>query len=316
MLTNDYSESLADLEQEIRDLVNQPRKKQSLFTDLAQWNQVYSALDVIGDTELAINTYLDRVNEPADDGQLYILLYGILQVLVVQQDSVKNLVEALGEKFEKVQTLSEIKEIRNSSIGHPSKRGRNKDEESFNFITRISMSRRGFTLITTYSRNKDTSFKQVDLCQLIRDQRSELRKILTNVKASLKREAMEQKNKYKDEKLEEFFPDAIDYYFDKIAEAIFSDLPNQFGLGVLKIIEDIIQNFKAALEARKIFDAYELADIYEWTEYSLQKVRLFFEDSTTYHLTRKDAYINLSFAHKKIRDLQTIAKEIDEDYST
>jgi len=53
-------ENIANLESEIRDLINQPRKKHFLLMDSAQWYQLCSSMDVIGDTELAIDAYLPK----------------------------------------------------------------------------------------------------------------------------------------------------------------------------------------------------------------------------------------------------------------
>jgi len=274
-------------------------------------------MDVIGDTELAIDAYLDSIDKPATTGDLYIFVYGILQVLFVQQNAVKDLAESLNLKYEPSKTLAEIREIRNDSIGHPTmrdppKKGQEREKWS-NFITRVSMSKNGFTLITTYP-NRSSIFKKVDICQLIGEQREALRKILTEVITCLKREAMEHKNKFKGEKLADIFPETLHYFCDKVTEAIFGGAPAEFGLGALNVLADVVYKFREALETRQIFEAYNMADDFELTEYSLLRVRQYFDGSGEYSLNDKDAYIYLSFARKKSDELQQIAKEIDEDY--
>lgn len=70
--------SMPELEEQIRDFINSPRKQHILLQDHADWNKLCSSLDVVGDTELAIDAYMENINEPASDGQKYLILYGIL----------------------------------------------------------------------------------------------------------------------------------------------------------------------------------------------------------------------------------------------
>lgn len=305
--------SIANLESEIRDLINHPRKRYFLLKDAAQWYKLCSSMDAIGDTELAIDSYLASLDKPSDTGELYIFLYGILQVLFVQQDAVKHLSEALELKYEPNKTLETIREIRNDSVGHPTKRGGGKGH-AFNFITRISMTKAGFTLITTYA-DRSSSFKEVDVRKLIDEQRDGLRKTLQNAISHLNKEAMEHKNKHKDKKLADIFHPTLHYYYEKIGEAIFGNMPKQFGIGILNLVADVPKKFREALEEREIFEAYELEDTFEWTEYPLSKLAQFFE-GTDGSLNKKDAHIYLSFVRKQIDELHQIAKEIDEDYET
>jgi hypothetical protein len=59
------------------------------------WNRLTSSLDVIGDTELAFDAYLEHLHDPATPGELYILLYGVMQALFIQQDAVENMMRVI-----------------------------------------------------------------------------------------------------------------------------------------------------------------------------------------------------------------------------
>lgn len=83
-----HMKTIEQLETEIRDFINNPRKQSLLLKDSTVWNKLCSALDVTGDTELAINAYISAINVNSD-GEAYLIVYGILQVLLVQQDAVK-----------------------------------------------------------------------------------------------------------------------------------------------------------------------------------------------------------------------------------
>ena len=85
----------------------------------------------------------------ATPGSSYILAYGFLQALFLQQDAVRNLYEALQLPSEPDPLLAEIRELRNDAIGHPTKRGGGKGKgKSFSFISRPSISKSGFQLMT------------------------------------------------------------------------------------------------------------------------------------------------------------------------
>jgi hypothetical protein len=309
--------SIANLESTIRDLINHPRKRYSLSKDPAQWYKLCSSMDAIGDTELAINSYLKIIKNKAEtenEGHLYILLYGILQILFVQQDAVENLTDALDLQYEPSETLLKIRDIRNDSIGHPTKRGGGKGK-SFNFITRMSMTKHGFKLMTVNA-DRETKFQQVDIYKLINEQREVLRIILKEVITHLKKEAMKHNKQYKKEKLADVFHPMLTYYYEKIASAIFSseDFEKEYGKGMLNIVAEIIEEFKTALEKRQLIKSYELEDDFIWTEYSLQKIFKYFENSEKESLNEKDAYIYFSYLKKQIDKLHQIAKEIDEEY--
>jgi hypothetical protein len=132
----------------IRDIVNDPRRRHTLMQNRKRWFQLCSAMDSIGDTQLAVRAYLDEPLKDVDsDGWSYLVVYGILQVLYVQQDAAKVLATALKLPFELPDDLVNIREIRNDSIGHPAGRGA--------FISRITLSQDGFQLLMPSKKGKD-----------------------------------------------------------------------------------------------------------------------------------------------------------------
>lgn len=78
-------------------------------------------------------------------GSSYLLAYGFLQALFLQQDAVEHLHDAIQLPWESDPLLKEIREIRNDSIGHPKNRQGGK---SFSLISRPSISKSGFELMT------------------------------------------------------------------------------------------------------------------------------------------------------------------------
>jgi hypothetical protein len=306
--------TISELESEIRDYINNPRKQHTLLKDRAAWNKLCSSLDVIGDTELALDAYA-KMPEPESDGEKYIVLYGVLQVLFVQQDAVTHLAESLDIPYSVDSVIKDIREVRNDSIGHPTKRGGGKGRAS-NFISRNSMSKNGFTLMTTYT-NSDTKFQDVNVPQLIESQRNILRITLADVVEKLREEEMKHRDQFKAKRLADVFPQTLSYYFEKIAEAIHGNKPSEFGAIHVKHVIETINRFKDALDERGILEAHDSIN-YELSliEYPLGELRAFFDSPQESKLNNKDAYIFMFFVSRHIDGLIKIAEEIDEEYAS
>jgi hypothetical protein len=307
-------QTILELENQIRHYINNPRKQHVLLRDHAVWNKLCSSLDVIDDVELALDAYLQM--EPSrSEGETYLVLYGVLQMLFVQQDAVTHLAEALGISYTPDPIITSIREIRNDSVGHPTKRGGGKGK-AFNFISRFSMSIRGFTLDTAYDTGV-TRYQDVNILQLIDSQRNVLKTVLEAVVQQLREEEMKHKEKFKGEKLSDLFPQTLGYHFEKTGEAIYGSKPAKFGTIHVKHIIDTINHFKGALDKRGILNAYDsINDYLNLIEYPLKELAFFFENANESKLNRDDAYIFMFFVKKHIDDLIEIAIELDEKYES
>ena len=84
--------SIIDQVQKIRSFITHHRRPAALLTSVADWNTLCSSLDVIRDTELAFDAYSD-CSAVSDVGRRYLLVYGVLQGLLIQQDAVKKVCE-------------------------------------------------------------------------------------------------------------------------------------------------------------------------------------------------------------------------------
>jgi hypothetical protein len=178
--------NVSDLEKDIRDFINNPRKQHALLQDSAAWNMLCSCLDTIGDTELAIAAY-ETWENPDSQGTAYLVVYGALQALFIQQDAVENLCQALNIAYARDPLLDDIRELRNDSAGHPTKRGRGKGR-AYNFLSRSSLTIGGFDLMTTYPGDRPPLFRHVSILSLIVKQKEILQNVLTEVLDKLKEE--------------------------------------------------------------------------------------------------------------------------------
>lgn len=307
------TQSIDELEQQVWDFVNNPRKRHTLMQDTAAWNLLCSCLDTVGDTELAIRAY-EQSRKPRTAADLYLLVYGVLQALFVQQDAVENLCKALVIDYVPDKLLKEIRDIRNDSTGHPTKRGGGKGQ-AYNSIGQSSLTKEGFDLMTTYPDNRRPLFRHISIESLIKNQRDVIQRALTEVLRKLRTEQANHRAKYRDQKLEDSFPSTLSYYFKKIGDAIDGSAPSEFGAMHVHMVAEVIEAFKERLKERGILQAYDsVVYLTDLIEYPIQELTRYFTDATDTSLNAKSARIFVFFIDKHIEELKSMAKEIDEDY--
>jgi hypothetical protein len=308
-------QDLQDLQQQIRGFINSPRKQAGLLNDSAAWNKLCSALDVIGDTELAIDAYLTR-QPTADVGESYLIVYGILQVLLTQQDAVKHLCESLSIKVAFPKALQRIREIRSNAVGHPTEGRENKASKS-NFILPLYLSERGFMLVTVFSDDRPYSRIPVLIPDLINEQRQLLNKTLSDTVEKLRSEEMDHREQHRETKLRDLFPRAMNYYFQKIYEATRGEQKFPLGSSHLSLVEECLSRFRRALQERKEWGIHDsISYHFELIEYPLSELKQYFSDKSASKLNDKDAYIIATFLEAQIKHFETIAAEIDETYAS
>lgn len=82
---------LIDCKRQIRNFIQYPWRLDPLVKDRGLWFRLTSSMDAIEDTEAAIDAYI--ASPEPDRGGAYLLIYGVLQALFVQQDAIKHLQE-------------------------------------------------------------------------------------------------------------------------------------------------------------------------------------------------------------------------------
>jgi hypothetical protein len=311
--------------QRIRDFINKPRRQYLLLKDPASWSQCCSCLDVIEDSELAIAAY-SAGEFGASDGARYLAVYGLLQALFLQQHAIDNLCRSLGipDTIYKYPRLKDIREIRNMSIGHPTKRERNGNSKkgelpSYHFISRPTLSINGFTLLSDYADGTSKS-KDVSAPDLIADQKKYLSGIINTVKDNLEKQEGAHKERFRMEKLVSVFPGTLNYHLGKILLAAGMEQDAVLGQVNLQQVKDTLQSFRQALEKRGIepdtHDSIKYA--YEQLQYPLAKLEEFFQSvksGSQPNIDEEAAYIFAFFVQEKVAELRQMAQEIDQDYS-
>jgi hypothetical protein len=307
--------TLSKIEERIRDFININRKQSVLIIESSNWNKLCSSLDLIGDTELAILSY-PSLCKTDNIGASYLIIYGILQTLLLQQDAAEDICDSLGIKVKRPKPLEDIRIIRNSAAGHPGHQRENRMSKSC-FIHRMSISPTNFELIIVYSDEEDDESISVDIPVLIRIQNQYLSEVLNKVITKLESQEMEHRDKHRDTKLADLFPTTLDYGSKKIIEA--THRPERLKLGIfhLKQIKECIDKFKLELVNRGEWDISEsIVYHYDKTIYPLTELEQYFECANNSHLNGEDAYIFAFFLCEQIKRLRNISIDIDEEYES
>jgi hypothetical protein len=165
-----------------------PRHHRQLRRDVGRWNQMLSSLQALKQTNLAVTAFQKHGAKLAE-GERLLAIYGLLQALVLQQDALCHLAEALKTtpiRLNRHRRLEEIRNIRNWSVGHPTKADRG-PALSHHAIARPKLGRGGFSLHSSFDDGR-FQYMYVPLPQLARLQRRVISALLRNMLNELKAE--------------------------------------------------------------------------------------------------------------------------------
>ncbi len=271
----------------IRQFIQHPRRFDPLLKNVPNWNVLASAMDVVSDTEWAITSY--EKEDFLDKGLIYLVLYGLLQAMYAQQEALQNLVRALKTEPEYNITgepeVELIRRVRNQTVGHPTMRPGSKirkdgnpGEQTSHGIVQYSLRKEGFTTITASSLN-ETRFDHYMTEDLIARNRAVAVRVLTRTKAHLEQIEMDHRSQFRQEKLVSAFPNQMDYYFEKIHEAIHASSARETPIGnvALNEITNAANKLESALELRGLLnDLGGCRYAIEETQYPLDELHNYF----------------------------------------
>jgi len=302
---------VAELESQIRDVFNIPRRHKNTRSDRAKFNQACSALDAIGDTELALQEFKSN-NSSFTTGISYIIAYGVLQSIFLQQDAIKHLALSLGLQFHLPDELREIRELRNDAVGHPTNRDVNKKKKtkSFHHISRVTLSKAGFQLMSTYSENDSYDFKDVQFEKIINIQSKFCEKLLDDILNRLKDDEKTHREKFMKDKLTDCFHSSLSHIFSKVKGGARSTTGRDFALSNFKSIIETISTFENKLIDRG--EEESIVYIKKDLSYPTEKVLHYLEGKEGVDLRATEIFID--YIERQVDTLKQIAKEIDENY--
>jgi hypothetical protein len=306
-------DQINELEEVVRKHINTHRYQVDFLKDSSNWNQICSSLDVIGDTLYAIRSY--HISEfPKDSGLQYIYTYGLLQSIFLQQDGLRHLSEAFNIPYNASQTLLDIRGIRNAAIGHPSKQNQ-KGTRFYNYISRISMTKHGFDLLR-HSEPTEFDMVNVDIPAMIRDQLSGVAEGYKEIAEKLEEADRMHKEKYRETRIQDIFPSAMGYFFEKIGQGIWAYSPSdrEFGQSNLRMLKETYEKYEAALRERNELGEYTEFDLGEYF-HAIKRIEEYLSGENE-SMEELDARIYWSYIRNEHASFVQIAKEVDEQYQT
>lgn len=306
-----------DLVHRLRNHISNPRIQSGLIKNGRLWNQLCCCMDTIEDVELAINAYR-AAPKISDKGVLYLNIYGLFQALFLQQDATTNLAESLDTdiKLKEYPELVEVRKIRNDATGHPTKRN-NKGETSYHFISRISLSRAGFKLMSCCGNERPT-FADVEIPHLIQVQSQFISHLISSVLDKLISDDNDHKKRFSMKKLSDVFPATQEYSIEKIYEGIRRPELATLAAGHVNTIQGTITKLNKSLKDRGLeLSTYDsVFYLYEDLEYSLNSLQRFFAGTggNLPQIDRKMVEIIVFFVDHKLQELKEATDYIDKEY--
>ena len=217
--------------------------------------------------------------------------------------------------------LQDIRDIRNESVGHPTKKKQSKGMHSYHYISGITLTLDEFELLT-YFHDSEFETKNISVKECITSQEKYLKGILSSVIDALKKEEREHKEKFMGEKLANCFPSDIQYHVGKIYEAANLDHPTRrtMAMVTVELLQKSIDKFKNSLAKRGVeLDTYDsIRYEYEYTKYPLEKLCVHFKclkAGTPSTMTQSDVRVYNDSLEQHIKELKSMAESIDEEYT-
>ena len=301
--------------EEIREICNHPWKRELLFQDKIIWNRLWASLDVIEDSQIAIDDY-SNLSEFSSNEKGYLYVYGILHTLYLQQDALRNLNKALfGQDIDfktEYPELYNIREIRINSIGHPTDRGNGK---SFHGISRMTIRKKGFQMMSSFPKSGgEDEFEDVNILSCIATQKGLFKEILNHTMEKLKSDFEIHKGKFNDDKLIDLIHPSIGYHFSKLYENIHRDY-------------DLVQiNFNSIFETynnikQGITERYSSLSALSGVELTTETLDYLFARLKRDLIENKiedkiELYIFIDALKSHFKELKSMIKEIDEEFSS
>lgn len=306
--------TMRELSRWIRDYGHDARHQRRLIADRFVWHQLWAAMNIVDDVDSAMHAYLDH-EFPTDIGERYLRIYGAMQGLFLQQDALSDLMKAIcpGEEVHENDVLKDIREARNTSIGHPTRLSR-KGNLSTHGIVQISISKDGFDLLS-YPEQDGKVFQHVPVRELIDKQRGETVRILTEVVNELRKQEENHRAQFRHIKLVQSFAH-VSYAFEKISEEVRRNSVPILSSWAVDQLQESLDDFAERLEARGLnIDAVDsIKCLYDEIAHPLTELKKFINRESSEISSNKSAVVFATALHGHFDELRHIAVEIDEEY--
>ena len=277
------------------------------------WDQLWSCLDSIDDSEIATETF-QQLTPGEFLKSAYIQTFGLLQVLYVQQDSVSNLNEALfgtGIIFNgKYPEVILVRNIRNETTGHPTKNTVGKSNK-YCTIDRSSLSKEGFRYLIW--QGDTVTEKRAVFIELINNQGKVVLEILKSIFHKIRDLEISHKKKFRGHNLSDLLADfGLNSFellgqmgYDVLGRQAFKHFRQKYG----EIRKGIIERYGPIEKTLRIPGTKILIDDLDFIFSRLLKF------SGDYETNKKDIEIFSEVLVNRLKELKTHLKEIDNEFN-
>jgi hypothetical protein len=305
----------------LRDLINSSIcYKQGAWDkkDNGNWNKLWSGFDNVEDTKMAIDEYLSF----AQDSRLAV--YGVLQALVVQQDAVLHIEEAVEiskPDFNKYPNMGEIRRVRNETIGHPTETKTEHADSLYKegTITYTSIDPRSSSNLEYTVWSKDgPSRKKINLKEAILEQQNELSKEFDRIIEKIKKDEANHKEKFKGKSLESVLNQS-GYLIGVLWPHEHNRFHSKFCFeSLLKIYEDFQKGIKDRYKIKNLTEhGVQIPGLIEEIKH-LEKILPRIEKMVPMDnpIDEVDMEVYIESLKNSFSSLEGMAKEIDKDFNS
>ena len=192
---NMTNETIQELSLSVRDIVYDPRMEHIFMDSSARRYRIACCMETVEDAQVAVEAYrqLESSREWVDKGNLYLVVYGVLQAMYIQQDALMNLAKALDfpYRIDRYPGLKKVREVRNKIVGHPTDYGRGRTE-SWYAINRRSLSLDSFKVLESTDQGHNQMI-QIDIRETLSDNEVFVRQALEELKGKLENDIREER---------------------------------------------------------------------------------------------------------------------------
>lgn len=304
-------EEILELLDKINEELCRTYKQNLLCENNTKYNKCYSAIYLLQDIAETFSFYKTCKDETLSLGAKYLMIYGILESLFMQQNALNDLLNSLD--FSNINyknsypEIFKIREIRNDIAGHPTNRDKNKTSYS-TYLSRPDLSLNKIK----YEESEKNLFVEFDINESILIQEKFIKEQLKIIYEKLVQEKIEHINKFKNDKLYKCFQEFL-YAQSKIHSGQFYSQNDDLGF---KLIEGILEKLKEKLSVRyanweKTYLADDIKKVEKIKNFLISQLDILNETNEDNKFIKINLLENL-FTH--LKDLKDCCIKIDNEY--
>ncbi len=292
--------NILEKNKKIREYINSPSKQRfEILSNKKRRNIVCASLDAINDTQWAIEDYKSR------EIVSYLDLSWLLQSMFLQSDASWNLSDAIQWIERKKDTyhfskeLKKIREVRNKSIWHPTKR------QQWSYVVYTPGLKKWFMTLALYETT--TTFEEINILDLISSQEKEIGIILDWILNYISTTTMKHRESFK-KPLSDYF-----WWLDYTIQKIYEWPKNWQYQSSVNSLKEITTKLKEILN--EMYWSLSEIDSIEW---SIKKIEIILWFLPTSAKLGDEYIINNIFTdslNKEIIDLKEYIKEVDKEFN-